>query len=299
MKILFIRSLLRIFSWIPLGGMQFVALVVGRIIFLFPNIRMVKVARTNIDICLPELTAGKKKEVLLGSVSRSVMVGLEMPYIFFRGYSKVASHMKSTLGMDKVLDSLASESSKGVLMVGSHIGCWEICIVYLSKIMKMNVLYTPQKNKNFDLVLKQARTRYGLNMIPASLKGIKDIHAALKRKEVVVLLTDQVPTGGKGATQVPFFGKNAATMTLPRKLYEKFSPDVFMVSGLSKGVGKGFDLYFDDISKNIGIAKDTCSINDYFAYGCNLSYEPVIRGYPTQYQWIYKRFKYSDWYSYS
>ena len=295
----FIKLIFRIVSLVPLGAMQFISLVIGRMLCLFPNIKMVKVARINIDICLPELTSKKKKQVLADSISRSVMVGLEMPYFFFRGYSKVSSQIKSTPGIDRVLASIKSEASKGVLLVGPHIGSWEVTIIYLSKIMKVNILYTPQKNNTFDLILKKARTRYGVNMISASLKGIKEIHAALKRKEVVVLLTDQVPKEGKGATQIPFFGKNACTMTLPTKLYEKFSPDVFMVYCLSKGIGKGFDFYFDDISKNISVAQEsTATIKDYFAYGCNLSYEVVIRKYPAQYQWIYKRFKYSDWYSY-
>ena len=298
-NIFFLRAILRVIALIPIPLMQVFAVGIGKLVLLFPKSKMIGTAKINLNFCLPEYSMQKRNIILTQSIIRSIAIGCEMPYIFFRGYSKVTSHVTRTPGIEKVEAQINSRPNKGVLLLGPHIGNWEIAIIYISKKFKTNILYTPQKSTVFDEIVKSSRTRYGLNMIPADLAGIKEMYTALKRGEVVVMLTDQVPKGGRGAVQVPFFNKHAATMTLPTKLYEKFSPSIFMVACLSKGPGKGFHFLFDDsIVSNIEIAKNIPDVEDYFAYGCNLTYEKIIREYPDQYQWIYKRYKHSDWYSY-
>ena len=284
-----LENLVKFVSLFPLSAVQRLGLFISRVTMCFPNTSMVRVARINIDLCFPGWQQEAKKNLLKKTISQAVITGIEMPYLFMRPPEVVLEHIVSDKGAKAVRKALANK--KGVLMVGPHIGSWEIAIMYLSKNFPTSILYTPQKIPKIDEIIYKARTRFGVKMMPANASGIKQLYQALGNNEVVVLLTDQVPPNGKGATYVPFFNIGARTMNFPTKLYNKYQPEVFLVYCIRLGIGQGFEMRFEPLAEDIVKSEKLAEVEDTFAHACSVNYERIILEQPEQYQWIYKRFK--------
>jgi Kdo2-lipid IVA lauroyltransferase/acyltransferase len=277
-------------SLLPLGAAQKIGALIGNIVALFPNNSMSRVARINIDLCLPDWSKDARKKLVKQTVSQAIVTGAEMPYTFMRSPETILGNIKSVKGNDAVETSL--RDGNGALMVGPHIGSWEMAIIYMAKSFPTSVLYSAPKIPKMDELIYDARTRSGLKMLPATPTGVKQLYKTLaSKKEVVALLTDQVPPGGKGASYVPFFGMDAWTMSFPSKLYERYKPDVFLIYCVRLGLGKGFEMRFEPMAAYIEKAEQLAEVEDTFAHACSMAYEKIILEQPEQYQWIYKRFK--------
>ncbi len=275
---------MRVFSFLPLAVAQWVGLIIGRIF------RMVFVARRNINLCLPYWKQKEKETLVKQAISQAVMTGTEMPYIFMRNPETVLKHLKSERGVAKLRAALTE--GRGVLMLGPHIGCWEMAIMYMGKHFPTSVLYTAPKIPKMDEIIYHGRTRSGIKMLPTNASGVKGLYQALANNEIVVMLTDQVPIDGRGATYVPFFDIDAKTMSFPTKLFKKYQPAVFSIYCARLGIGKGFEMRIDSMEGSFQKAQKLNKVEDVFAHACSLTYEKIILEQPEQYQWVYKRFKY-------
>jgi KDO2-lipid IV(A) lauroyltransferase len=277
-------------SLLPLGVAQRLGALIGNSVALFPNNSMSRVARINIDLCLSDWSEDARKKLVKQAVSQAIVTGAEMPYTFMRQPEAILSNIKSVKGDEAVKNCLID--GNGALMVGPHIGSWEMAIIYMAKNFPTSVLYSAPKIPKMDELIYDARTRSGLKMLPATPTGVKQLYKTLAgKKEVVALLTDQVPQGGKGASYVPFFGVKAWTMSFPTKLYKRYNPDVFLIYCVRLGLGKGFEMRFEPMAAYIEKAEQLTGVEDTFAHACNMAYEKIILDQPEQYQWIYKRFK--------
>ena len=128
-------------------------------------------------------------------------------------------------------------------------------------------------------------------MAPADTSGVKIIFKALKANKLVGMLTDQVP-GVQGGCHVPFFNKDAQTMTLAGKLYKKLKPVVFTVATVRDEIGRGIHATVAPFEPYLKTDLNTHKYEDKFAYAMNQAFEDIIRQTPEQYLWSYKRFKY-------
>ena len=103
------------------------------------------------------------------------------------------------------------------------------------------------------------------------------------------MLTDQVPVNA-GSYYTDFFGIPSKTMTLPDKIYNKFKPAIVVSYLIREKLGKGYTLYIEDLEPLI---HKFCNINNPVAFSFTRIYESIIKKFPEQYQWTYKRFKYN------
>jgi Kdo2-lipid IVA lauroyltransferase/acyltransferase len=297
-----IGSLVKVVSFFPISVIQHFGALVGRAIAGFNDVSMVRVARININLCFPTLKDKDKEVLIKRSVSQSVVTGIEMPYIFMRSAEKVIKNIKKDQGAEDVENALAA--GRSVLMVGPHIGSWEMGIIYMAEHFPTSILYSPQKNQILDKIVYESRTRSNLRMLPADSKGIRQVYKTLSSgNEVVVMLTDQVPHNDKSGSYVPFFGVDAKTMSFPTKLYKRHNPAVFLTYCIRIGTGKGFEMRFESLDKYIQEAERIGRVEDTFAHACSMIYEKIILEFPDQYQWVYKRFKHQpqgveDYYKY-
>ena len=78
----------------------------------------------------------------------------------------------------------------------------------------MSTIYSPQKNKAFDRLLRYGRERFGPVRLFTRDDGIKPILRALRDGLPYFMLPD-MDFGEKDAAFVPFFGIPAATLTAP------------------------------------------------------------------------------------
>lgn len=92
-------------------------------------------------------------------------------------------------GLEK-LDAALGEG-KGVILVGLHIGCWDLGAAYLAhRRYPMNAVVLASKgNEGLDAFMHQLRSAVGIAII-SSHGGVWDAAEALRRNEVLALLMD-------------------------------------------------------------------------------------------------------------
>ena len=176
-----------------------------------------------------------------------------------------------------------------MILLVPHLGAWEMVNCYMGTHYLAAALYKPFKKAYQEKLLRQARERYGTEMYPANLSGIKGLFGALKRGRCIGVLPDHDP-GENGGEVVPFFGILANTTTLIAKLAAKSQAPIYLVFAERLPKGKGFQLHF--IKASSALADP-----DLKMAATALSHEmmDLVSLYPEQYEWSYKRFRRTPW----
>lgn len=181
-------------------------------------------------------------------------------------------------GWDDVEAALAQ--GKGIIFLTPHLGCFEITSLYYAAHHPITVLYRPPKQSWMLPFILSGRTRGSVKLAPATTRGVRDLLQALKQKEAIGILPDQIPAAGEGEW-APYFGRPAYTMTLASRLAQKTGAAIFMVFGERLALGRGYHLHFTRLPDN---AIDTVA-------GLNAAVEDQVGKCPQQYLWSYHRHK--------
>ena len=183
----------------------------------------------------------------------------------------------------------AKSEGKGILMLGAHLGNWELLAA--THLLKMgeraSVVYMKTKNPYVDRFIDSIRKSYGLKTIPHH-NAMKRVLAALRRGEAVGGLLDQ-HGGDKEAIKVDFIGRTAATsMGLALMALRTGAPVVpmFMVR---EGDDRFRFKYEEPIylKKSGDMEKDIRDGTIIF----NRVIEDYVRRYPEQWFWVHRRWK--------
>lgn len=122
-------------------------------------------------------------------------------------------------------------AGRGVIFLTPHLGCFEmsaqaIATRWSAQQGPITVLYRPARQAWLAKVMETARNRPGMQAVPTTLAGVRQMIKALRRGEAVGLLPDQVPPEGLGVWS-PVFGKPAYTMTLAARLTHASRTELF------------------------------------------------------------------------
>jgi Kdo2-lipid IVA lauroyltransferase/acyltransferase len=263
---------------LPLAVVHAIGGVLGRVVYwLSPTYRH------RLDENLR--TAGFPDRLIADTAREAGKQALESLWIWARPRADIVRH--ATIEGEAVLEAALADG-RPIVMLTPHLGCFEVIAQHYAAARPeahtrpMTVLYrTPRKKILRPLVAGRAAD--GLYLAPADLRGVRMIIKAMRQREVVGILPDQVPSRGDGVW-APFFGRPAYTMTLPARLACQFNALVLLVYGerLSRG---GYRIHFSRMSGQFSgeAAKDAALLNR------NL--EQLIRRCPMQYLWGYNRYK--------
>lgn len=190
-------------------------------------------------------------------------------------------------GSQYVEDALALE--KGVVFLTPHLGCFEVTAQayaqrYGQVAHPITVLFRPSRQPWLRDLVSQARTRPGLNTAPTTLAGVKQMIKALKQGQCLGLLPDQVPPLGMGLW-VPFFDREAYTMTLSARLAQQTGATVLMAWGERLSLGRGYRVHVQPLATELPAdgAQALMVINQ--------ALQDLIETCPQQYLWGYARYK--------
>jgi KDO2-lipid IV(A) lauroyltransferase len=103
----------------------------------------------------------------------------------------------------------ALNSGKGALLVGAHIGNWELGAVVLALLgYKINIIAWIHKNRRINDFFLCRREGKGVKVIPSTGIGVRGVFSALRNNEAVALLGDiDYPDPDMGIT-VKLFGRD-------------------------------------------------------------------------------------------
>jgi KDO2-lipid IV(A) lauroyltransferase len=205
---------------------------------------------------------------------------MELPKVWLR----TAQSLAKVVTDDNHIVQAALAEGRGVLYLTPHLGCFEIAGRYLTRLGPITVMYRPPRKAILAPVMESARNTSGLRAVPATMQGVREFIRALKRGEAVGMLPDQAPSQGDGVW-APFFDKPAYTMTLAGKLASQTGVAVILTASERLPHGKGWRIHYlrlPDPMPTDPLAQATL---------INQSMETLIRRFPSQYLWSYKRYK--------
>ena len=183
----------------------------------------------------------------------------------------------------------AYAKGRGIVFLTPHLGCFEMSVQAAAKRWSaengdITVLYRPARQGWLAEILETARNRPGVQAVPTTLSGVRQMIKALRQGAAVGLLPDQVPPQGQGIWS-PFFGRDAYTMTLAARLVLQTGATVILARCERKSWGRGYTLYLEEmpVPESPTLEATVSQIN--------AAMEATIRQCPQQYLWGYGRYK--------
>ena len=235
--------------------------------------------RENLALAYPSQEAAA---ILPASVAHAGKGVLELPRVWMRRQPDVVRMVTRVTGWELV--EQAWRRGEGILFLTPHLGCFEITAQYYASHAPITVLYRPPRQAWLKPLIEEGRGGANLHLASADLSGVRLLLRALKRREAVGMLPDQVPGMGEGMW-ADFFGRPAYTMTLAARLTEASRATVIMAYAERLPGGAGFHLRLSAPQQEIaGTPEERVHL-------LNRALEDLIRRCPQQYLWGYNRYK--------
>lgn len=228
--------------------------------------------------------AGFPRWVALASVAESGKLAAELPRLWLGRPVHVEWD-----GVAHIEEAIAH--GDGLLYLTPHLGCFEVTAQIVAQRfgarMPITVLYRPSRQP-WLRELMEARSRPGLHTAPTTLAGVKQLIKALKQRQAVGLLPDQVPPAGQGVW-APFFGREAYTMTLSARLAQTAGARMVLIWGERLSWGRGYRIRVRPFRADGDgrLAPDAQTA----ARQVNQAMESLVKECPSQYLWSYDRYK--------
>lgn len=273
---------LRLFALLPWRAVQAVGAAIGWLMWKLPN-RSRDVTRINLDACFAHLPA-EQRERLVGESLRDIGKTLtESACAWIWPANKTLGLIKQVEGMQVLQDALAS--GKGVVLISSHLGNWEVLLQYVCSLCKPIILYRPIKLKAVDELLVKQRVQLGNSLAPSTKEGILSLIKQVRKGGVAGIAADPEPSLSSGVF-VPFFGVPALTSKFVPSLVKERKAEAVFMHALRLDDGSGYRvvieaapeaLYGEDIEAAVA--------------ALNQGIEKQVQQAPSQYMWNMKRFK--------
>lgn len=276
-------TLLRFLSRQPLPRLQKWGDWLGDLMYR-KNSKSARITRKNLSMAYPELSPEQLEEKVRLSLRETMKTGCEFGWCWMAPMDQILSQIKEVHGLDVL--QRAHEAGKGVIFLGPHLGNWELLGHLINQHFPFSVMYAIPKNPALEQIIVEGRTRAGMKLAPANMKGVAQLLKLLKEGEMVGNLPDQEPDDRSGGVFAPFMGVEALSPKLVTRLISKTGAKV--VAGFAERLpnGEGFNIHFIDADEGIYSRDDIEAVT-----AMNRTVEALVAMAPDQYQWEYKRFK--------
>ncbi|MEO8000824.1 MAG: lipid A biosynthesis lauroyl acyltransferase [Arenimonas sp.] len=263
---------------LPLSWQRRLGEISGSVLYRF-NTREVRVARVNSGFA--HLADADQVENLVKDVMRSSGRNLfETLRVWTRSQKDNLALIKNVHGLDRL--QAARSQGRGLIIAAPHYGNWELLIEYMASLDTFALVYRVPEEAWGDIFLRRARGGENVVLVPAETNAMRPLWKTLQTGGIVGITPDQQPKFG-GGEFVPFFGKQALTLSLIPKLAERSQAPV--VFAYAEATSEGFDLFFETADAAIH-DKDLLLASR----AMNAQVEAIARRDLRQYQWTYKRY---------
>ena len=205
---------------------------------------------------------------------------LELPAIWLRPRADVLRWVRHIDG--EALIEAARAQGLGIVFLTPHQGCFEITAKVAAERFPITALYRPPKQRFMQALIEAGRAGPNLRLATPDYAGVRELLGALKRKEAVGVLPDQVPSEGEGEW-VDFFGRPAYTMTLAGRLARRPGSVTLLAFGERMAHGRGYVVHLRPLPAALPGESDARRVNR--------ALEALVRECPQQYLWGYNRYK--------
>lgn len=273
---------LRLFALLPWRAVQAVGSAIGWLMWKLPNGSR-QVVRVNLGKCFPDMPA-QEREALVGQTLKDIGKTLtESACAWIWPAQKSLGLIRQVEGMEVLQQAL--QSGKGVVLISSHLGNWEMLLQYVCSLCQPSILYRPPKLKAVDELLVRQRTQLGNELAPSTREGILSLVKRVRNGGIAGIAADPEPSRSSGVF-VPFFGVPTLTSKFVPSLVHGHKAVAVFMHALRLADGSGYRviieaapeaLYGDDVELAVA--------------ALNQGIEKQVRQAPSQYMWSMKRFK--------
>ena len=248
---------------LPLGVSLFLARAIGLCFYL--NGRKRRVAFRNIKAAFPDKTNRQTHSILRKSFSHFGLTVVEQ-LIISRIYDNVTLKEKE------------GKYPGGGVFVGIHAGNWELATSYWAQRHKLAVLAQQQKHRGLDKFLNELRREEKIKVC----FSLKELIKCVRQDYMIGVVIDH--GAEDDALEIEFFSQLVPTPKGAVYLARKFNKKIYTTFCRRQ---KNFSHSFE-VGKPIDVeGRETREV----LTELNKIYEELLRKYPWEYFWYYKRFK--------
>ena len=278
--ILLIRLMITVTRFMPLVWARALGRFVGAGLY-YGNQRMRRVAIRNLELAYPEWTLKTRRVVARQSVQSTGELMAEMGRVWTQPWVQTEA-LFEVEGLACLTEPLAS--GQGVIVLGPHLGNWELLGMHLATLGNLVALYEPIPLKKLDQLVHRGRQSTGGKLVPTTPRGIAELVRSVRAGGITGILPDQVPSDENAGLNAPFFTVPCFTAALASNLIRKSGAAAVM--GTVLRTERGFRAVYRPAEPGVH-SDDTLEA----LTAINLGVERLISGNERQYQWQYKRFR--------
>jgi len=274
-----IQCILGLLTHFPLRFQYRFANAMAFVAGAIPN-RFSRQMHENIGLCFPRLDQSAQEQLYRRALRHTIYVFTELAAVWRWPAEKI-------LPCITTLDICAEfqQTDRGKIVLAPHLGSWEMLGIWLGQHCDAIILYKRLKDKALDEYIRQLRGRTGGTPVPTKKHGLRKLLIGLRTNSTLMILPDQKPGVGKARIKSEFFGISAPTTTLVRNLCNKVDCDVFIATIYRSSPPGEFGLIIQPLDRE-RLASDEATSARYM----NDKIEQLVRQFPEQYQWSYRRF---------
>jgi len=241
-----------------------------------------RIAERNIALAYPDLSAAEQAALVRGCLEETGALSAEMGHLWAKPWHQVSQLVVEVEGGDVLAQALAT--GRGVIVLGPHLGNWEMLGLHLATQGDLVALFEPPKIPALGALVQRARQHSGGRLVPTTPRGLAALVKSVKNGGVSGILPDQVPDQDNAGMNVPFMGVECFTASLACNLIKRSGAIALM--GAAMRVPGGFKLRY--VEPDAALYSDDLAIA---LTAMNVEVAKLLQGWDTQYQWQYKRYR--------
>lgn len=271
--------LARLLVQLPFPVLMVLGRGLGRLLYLsLPERR--HIVEVNLRLCFPELSEAQR-QCLKKRIFIANGVGfIESLLAWWGPKDKLAGRVRFE-GLEHL--QAAKAEGRGVLLLGAHFSTLELGGLFMSQLELPDALYRPHDNPLLEKLITRGRSRFCGNIIERS--DFRRVLRCLKQNHCVWYAPDQ-DLGKHSDVFAPFFGQQAASVTITSRLARLSKAPVIMYSHHRDADDRGYTVRFQPPLADFPSGDDVAD-----AARINKVIEEAVRRCPEQYLWLHKRFK--------
>jgi KDO2-lipid IV(A) lauroyltransferase len=241
------------------------------------------VARANLALAFPELSAAARERILAAHYRELGRVMLEYPQLPKLAHAREGDVLVELRGREHLL--AARETGRGAILMTGHFGNFELMASYVARVHPVDVVVRPQSNPGVDRLLLEWRAAAGLGAVRAD-RGVRQVYAALRSGRWVAMLADQ--DARRHGVFVPFLGHPASTAVGPARLALALNVPILMGFCMRRGDGR-YELEVEPPLWGDPALGDDAERDLTARHAARL--EAWVRRRPEQWFWLHRRWK--------
>ena len=273
-------GLWRLVTFLPFPVLLLIGRVIGLVFYAIPS-RRKTIARRNIEICFPQLSAAEQQAMLRQNLISTGIAVMEVGIAWWwskRRFSKLI-HIEGQ-------EHLEAVKGRGVMMLGIHFTTLEIGAAAISTVIEMDGMYRAHGNPVYDFLQARGRLDKGIgDGVVYERRDVRGTMKALKNGRALWYGPDQ-DYGLNQGLFVPFFNVQAATVYATARFAEKTGAAVVPFSHIRLPGARGYKISISPPLENFPVGDDLVDTRR-----INQIVEEFIMLQPDQYLWVHRRFK--------